>query len=551
MSVRERSGERWGVICEQCPPVRGGRGRLSGIMLMMGASMVGGCALIGPDFETPTADLESSWLESKDSRMNHKSSDFRDWWKLFKDPLLDGLIQNAYNQNLSLQVAGLRIQEARAQLGVAVGDLYPQKQHATGWLEDISLPTRAPSERMADGGGITNPFLWSRLGVAASWEIDIWGKFRRAIESADAELMASIADYDSVLVSLTADVASAYIQIRTLEKKLDIASNNVQAQLGNLKIAEAKFRGGSSSLRDVEQAKTVLGGTQASIPVLQGQLRETKNALCVLLGMPPNDLDKPLGSGSRHAQIPVPPVQVAVGVPVELLRRRPDIRKAEWGAASQSAKIGITKANLYPAFSISGSFSFTSSTANGMSLGDMFQWGSNFYRFGPAMQWNLLNYGQITNSVRAQDARFQALLIDYRNTVLKAQKEVEDGMITFLKMQDSAEYLAQSTAAAQRSLSLATLQYQEGIADFTTVLTAEQSLLQQQDKFAETLGSIASSLVNVYRSLGGGWQMREGHDFVPEPIKEAMAKRTNWGDLLIPMKSPDEPLKSLIRLPEW
>ena len=539
MSVRKNSGQNSRV-----------KRRLSGIMLGMVASVLGGCALIGPDFEKPAADLETSWLEWKDSRLSRKSSEFRDWWKLFKDPVLDQLIQTAYNQNLSLRAAGLRILEARAQLGVSVGDLYPQKQYFEGFVEDIGLPSRM-IDRFQDGANINNPFLWSRIGLGASWEIDVWGKLRRAIESADAELMASIADYDSILVSLTADAANSYIQIRTLEKKLDIARTNVQAQLGNLKIAEAKFKGGSSSMRDVEQARTVLGGTQATIPVLEGQLRQTKNALCLLLGMAPNELGKPLGSGSRSAQIPVPPVQVAVGVPVDLLRRRPDIRKAEWMAASQSAKIGITKANLYPAFSISGSFAFTSSTASGMNLGDMFQWGSNFYRFGPAVQWNLFNYGQITNSVRAQDAKFQALLVDYQNTVLKAQKEVEDGLISFLKMHDSAEYLAQSTAAAQRSLNLATLQYREGIADFTTVLTAEQSLLQQQDKFAETLGEIASSLVDVYRSMGGGWQMREGRDFIPEPIKEAMAKRTDWGDLLKPMASPDELPKSLIRLPEW
>ena len=511
----------------------------------------GGCELIGPDFQKPDSATEAGWQDQKDGRVSQRSTDHRTWWKSFSDPVLDQLIQTAYKENLSLREAGLRILEARAQLGIAVGDFYPQKQDLTGFTDYIKLPSAAPSERLPNQNGSLPPFWWSRMGIAASWELDIWGKFRRAIEAADAQMLATIAAYDASIVSLTADVANTYIRIRTLEKKLDIARNNVQAQLSNLRIAEAKFRGGSSSRRDVEQAKTVLGGTQASIPLLDSQLRQAKNALSVLLGQPPGNLEKPLGSGERYAQIPAPPVQVAVGIPLDLLRRRPDIREAEYQAQMQSAQIGITKAQLYPAFSLSGSFSFVSSTANGMSLGDMFQWGNQFYRFGPAVQWNIFNYGQITNQVRANDALFQAKLVNYQNTVLNAQREVEDGLIGFLKAQDAAEYLAQSTAAAKRSLELATLQYKEGIADFTTVLTAEQSLLSQQDNFASALGDIATGLVSVYRGLGGGWQIREGQEFVPEPIKAAMANRTNWGDLLAPAPVPEGPAKGTVRMPDW
>jgi NodT family efflux transporter outer membrane factor (OMF) lipoprotein len=513
--------------------------------------VLSGCELIGPDFQKPDSAAENGWQDRKDGRVSQCSSDYRAWWKSFSDPVLDELIQTAYRENLSLREAGLRILEARAQLGIAVGDFYPQKQHLTGFTDYIKLPSGAPSERLPDQTGSLPPFWWSRMGIAASWELDIWGKFRRAIEAADAQMLATIAAYDASIVSLTADVATTYIRIRTLEKKLDIARNNVQAQLSNLRIAEAKFRGGSSSRRDVEQAKTVLGGTQASIPSLDSQVRQAKNALSVLLGQPPGNLEKPLGSSQHYAQIPAPPLQVAVGIPLDLLRRRPDIREAEYQAQMQSAQIGITKAQLYPAFSLSGSFSFVSSTANGMSLGDMFQWGNQFYRFGPAVQWNIFNYGQITNQVRANDAMFQAKLVNYQNTVLNAQREVEDGLISFLKAQDAAEYLAQSTAAAKRSLELATLQYKEGIADFTTVLTAEQSLLSQQDNFASALGDIATGLVSVYRGLGGGWQIREGQEFLPEPIKAAMANRTNWGDLLAPAPVPEGPAKGTVRMPDW
>ncbi|MBI4642651.1 MAG: TolC family protein, partial [Deltaproteobacteria bacterium] len=292
----------------------------------------------------------------------------------------------------------------------------------------------------------------------------------------------------------------------------------------------------------------VLASTQATIPTLETQLRQTKNALCFLLGLTPNNLSDLLGNSTT---IPAPMPQVAVGIPADLLRRRPDIRRAEFLAAEQCAKIGVAKANLYPAFSLTGNFGFLATDAR-FGLDDMFRWRSRTGSFGPSFQWNILNYGQITNLVRVQDARFQELLIAYQNTVLTAQQEVEDGLIGFLKSQERAGFLAQSTAAAQRSLDLAIIQYREGITDFTTVLTAEQNLLTQQNDLASTLGDISRNLVAVYRALGGGWQMREGKDFVPDSVKTEMAARTNWGKLLSPaVHTPPEQPKPLIRLPDW
>ena len=345
--------------------------------------------------------------------------------------------------------------------------------------------------------------------------------------------------------------AVSYVLTRTLENRLNMARRNVDIQQESLQIATARFEGGTTSQRDVEQARTVLASTQATIPTLESQLRQTKNALCVLLGLPPEQLTDLLG---RAAAIPAPPPQVAVGIPADLLPRRPDIQSAEYQAAAQCAQIGVAKANLYPAFSLTGNFSFQASDIATFALGDMFQWRSRSGSFGPSFQWNILNYGQITNLVRVQDARFQELLIAYQNTVLKAQQEVEDGLIAFLKSQERAGFLVQSTAAAQRSVDLAILQYREGITDFTTVLTAARELLTQQDNLATTLGEISRNLVAVYRALGGGWQLREGDDFVPDSIKKAMAGRTNWGKLLAPAAHtppPPEPPRPLIRLPDW
>ncbi len=513
--------------------------------LLLAVSLLSACTnKIGPDYEAPELDVEKQWLEDGDPHLKLTEGDFREWWKIFKDPVLNTFIDKAYAQNLKLRAAGLRILQARAQLGVAIGDLYPQKQDFNGTLEDIRTP-------FIKKLGLGDSLLYSRIGFSANWELDFWGKFRRAIESSDASLLASVAEYDNTLLTLIADVANAYVQIRTYEKRLQIAENNVAIQMDSVRISTSKFKGGSSTQRDVEQAKTILASTQASIPQIRAKIRQYKNALSLLLGIPPDRFDHVSGFAKGDGAIPSPPLQVVVGIPQDLIRRRPDVRQAELTAVAASAKIGVAKANLYPAFSLSGSFGFIGSNATGSSLSDMFGWGNQFYRFGPAVQWNLFNYGQITNQVRGQDAVFQEALVNYQQRVLQAQKEAEDSLIGFLMSQNSAEYLAQSTAAAQRSLDLAQLQYTEGITDFTTVLTAEQELLKQQDNFAQTLGLIASSLIDVYRNLGGGWQIREGKEFVPEPIKQAMANRTHWGDLLSAEKIPEERPTSFIRPPDW
>jgi NodT family efflux transporter outer membrane factor (OMF) lipoprotein len=301
----------------------------------------------------------------------------------------------------------------------------------------------------------------------------------------------------------------------------------------------------------VEQARTVLASTEATIPQLGTALQQTKNALSVLLGIPPSPLEDML-AGSKG--IPVAPTKVAVGIPTELLRRRPDVRAAEFQAAAQSAQIGVAKADLYPAFSLTGNFGFLASDWGRYDLSDIFLAKSRAFSVGPSVQWNILNYGQITNNVRVQDAAFQALVADYQNTVLTAQQEVEDGLIGFLNAQQRTDFLELSAAAAKRSLDLATLQYREGIADFTTVLLAEQNLLQQQDALAVSQGDIPTFLIRTYRALGGGWEIREGQEIVPAQVKEAMRKRTDWGSLLTPgaiERASQQPPNPYLPAPSW
>jgi len=549
-----RVGEETGYHQGHNDVSRARRARMAWPALLV-ALLLFGCTL-GPDFVKPKTAVSPNWLDADDPHVNTGPAQYRDWWKAFNDPVLDRLIDRAYRDNLSLRIAGVRVLEARAQLGIAVGRLYPQVQQASGSLQDNRLSERYPLGALLESPAVPATLssslfsYWQdQIGLNASWEIDFWGKFRRSIESADAGLAATVADYDSALVSLTADVTNSYILIRTLEKRLGIARQNVETQEEALKVAEKRLQHGTASRLDLEQAKTVLDDTSASIPVLETQLRQAKNGLNILLGLPSGDLAEALKGSSG---IPVPPPEIVVGIPSDLLRRRPDVRSAEYQAAAQSAQIGVAKADLYPAFSLTGMFGFLSTDVDSFKLGDMFAWKSRTYEAGPSVQWNIFNYGRITNNVRVQDARFEELAIAYQNTVLKAYQEVEDALVAFLKAQKRAEFLAGSTAAAESAFDLVMQQYREGLKDFTAVLIAEQALLNEQDNLAVTLGNLSSDLVAVYRGLGGGWEIREGKELVPPEVKEEMAKRTDWGGLLAPesYKSAGEH-KSQVRLPDW
>jgi NodT family efflux transporter outer membrane factor (OMF) lipoprotein len=431
---------------------------------------------------------------------------------------MDRLITEAFHENLNLRIAGVRVLEAWAQLGVVTGQLYPQTQQLTGSVERLHVSAGVPISGTSLAAPRFGGFLFwqSQLGFTASWEIDFWGKFRRAIESADESVQASVANYDSTLVTLTANVANFYINIRTLERRLGIAHQNVKTQSESLEIAQARFEGGTTSQRDVEQARTVLASTQATVPVLLTQLRQAQDALSVLLGKSPSrKLDELVGP---KAKIPAPPPHVVVGIPADLLRRRPDVRAAEYNAMAQGAQIGVAKAQLFPAFSLTGNFGPYSTDVGKNTLADMFRWANRQGSVGPAFQWNILNYGRLRNAVRVEDARFQALLITYQNTVLSAQQDVEDNLTAFLRNQEQAGFLKVSADAAKNSLDLAVIQYREGITDFTTVLTAQQSLLSAQDSLATALGNIASSLVGCLLGPGrwlenpGGPGFRAGPD---------------------------------------
>ncbi len=492
--------------------------------------------MLGPDFQTPEAPVADEWLETSDPQVNTQAEEYSDWWTVFNDPVLDHIIELAYQQNLPLQIAGIRILESRALLGIAIGSQYPQQQQVSGGITYNELSERSPNffAAFADSS-----FGAADIGFDAVWELDVWGRFRRGIEAADANLAASVATYDDVLVSLTAECAATYVQIRTFEERIAIAHQNVTIQQRSLEIALVRFENGATTELDVQQAKALLTQTQATIPALEAGLRQAKNALSVLLGMPPSELQAILeGAGV----IPTTPAEVAIGMPADLLRRRPDIRAAELQAAAQSAQIGIARTDLYPQFNLVGSIGFLSSTTGSSSLSDLFTGDAFTATVGPTFQWPIFNYGRLKNNVRFQDATFQGLIVNYQNTVLEAAREVEDGLVGFLQGQKQAKYLAESVAASERSVELSLLQYRDGVADYQRVLDSQQRLVTSQDQLTATRGDVVTSLISVYKALGGGWQIRAGHDFVPEETIEEMGTRTDWGELLAPedVQLPDD-----------
>ena len=515
---------------------------------------IAGCA-VGPNFVSPEAPIADKFRATTNRSIQSTHEDYREWWKSFHDPILNRLIQAAYDQNLTLLSAGTRVLQARAILGIAIGVSYPQVQQGTGSL----INTRSSAATPLAGPSATPAYFWTdSVGAQAAWELDFWGKFRRGVEFADGAYLASVASYNSVLVSLLGDVTASYIGIRTTERLIAIARSNITKQQQSLTIAEAKYKGGGTSERDVFQAQNVLGATQAAIPQLTIQLEQLQNALCVLLGIPPQSLGTSF-SRSR-GRIPLPPSKVAVGIPADLLRRRPDVRAAELAALAQSAQIGVAEAELYPAISISGTFGGSASTANGHNLGQVFTSKGMTYAGGPAFQWNILNYGQITNNVRLQDAKLQQLLLDYQNIVLTAQQQVDNGLSTFLQSRRQVEFLRRSAQAASGALRVATEQYNQGATDFTTVLTAEQNLFQAESNLAVASSNVSLGLTAVYRALGGGWQIRNDDNFVNPATRDQMRARTNWGTLLSSGSEPQPPVPGLptpadiaptIRPPEW
>jgi NodT family efflux transporter outer membrane factor (OMF) lipoprotein len=500
------------------PGWKGQRRRVCGTLLSLVAACLSGCTSlseyvhngfkVGPNYHTPPASVAPQWIDAADVRVRSDSDNLSQWWKVFNDPTLEDLICHAYRQNLSLREAGFRVLQARAEYGFTVGELFPQSQTVSGSYTRSATSVASllggsfGNLGGAPGGAIPiNRYLNNyAVNFGMAWELDFWGRFRRAIEAASAELDASVDNYDDVLVTLLGDVAVNYVQFRVLEQQIELLKNNAKTQQETLKIAQAKFEvGAKESELDLPQAETTLSQTLAQIPATQIRLRQRTNRLCILLGIPPEELQTRLAKTT----IPEAPKEVAAGIPADLIRRRPDVRRAERQAAAESARIGIAQSQLYPHISINGTFGWQAPKASQLFTKQAFQ-GS----WGPAFQWDVLNYGRLLNKVRSQRASFEAVVATYQNKVLTAAEEVENGMAAFLNSQEQVTHLTNSVNAAKKALDVGTNQYRLGKTDFNRLAVLQLNLVEQQNLQAQARGDVALGLIQVYRALGGGWDVR-------------------------------------------
>jgi NodT family efflux transporter outer membrane factor (OMF) lipoprotein len=511
---------------------------------------------VGPNYCRPPAPIADDWIEAKDPKVQSRHLEYGDWWNVFEDPKLNSLIDTAYEQNLNLRILGTRVLQARAQQAIAVGNIFPQTQQATGEYSRIALShntfnnpsvlTSLSGKSVPPGALVGNFYSQWTAGFNLSWELDFWGRFRRAIESANANLDASVENFDSAMVTLLADVATNYVQYRVAQQRIKIARDNVHIQEGVLALAEQRFKVGTATRLDVEQARTILEQTRSTIPALQITLGQANDTLCILLGIPPRDLEPELGTGPELNADPLPkiPTWVAVGIPADLLRRRPDVRSAERQVAAQSALIGVAEADLYPTIFVNGALGYEAAD-----LSKLFESQSFFGNITPSFKWNILNYGRIANNVHLQQARTQELIATYQNQVLTAAQQVQTALRGFLRSREQAEDLARSVTAALAATEVGVQQYRTGTVPFNTVFNLETTQVQQQDNLAVAQGNIALNLITVYRALGGGWELRTQKDtcgagpmtFLPVPAAAPAASGSEPMPAPQPHVGPKQP----------
>ncbi len=451
--------------------------------------LLAGCA-VGPDYAPPEPEAPDHWHVDATRGLSLGQSNLQTWWTLLADPLLPGLIESAYQGSYDLQQAVARVDRARAGLGVARGARVPQ-------VDGVGVAQR---QRFSDDIGTSNtqnPQDLFQLGVDSSWELDLWGRVRRSVESAAASYEASVEDYRDTLVVLFADVATSYVDVRTFQERLRYARNNARNQRGSLSLTRDRRDAGLVGDLDVRQAQLNLARTEARIPFLEQRLAESIHRLGVLTGQLPRALYQEL---SAVRPIPQPPREVVLGLPADLLRQRPDIRQAERELAAATAGIGVATAELYPAFSLTGTF-----TVDATSVSDLFQWSSRAFGIGPTLRWNLFAGGRVRSQIQSEEARTQEALGIYEQTVLEAYEEVENALVAFVREQERRDYLQESVDAAREAVRLVNVLYRQGLTEFQNVLDTELLLFDQEDDLAESRGEVTRNLIRIYRSLGGGW----------------------------------------------
>ena len=458
------------------------------------ALVIAGCAAVGPDYARVEPEVPQQWhtrLQGGLSPGMPKPETMAQWWRSLNDEQLSSLEQRAVIGNLDLKIAQARIREARALRGISKANLFPT----------LDASASATNYGNSKNNSSSNEHKLYSAGFDAGWELDVFGGVRRSIEAAQADLEATQEDLYDVMVSLLAEVALNYVEVRTFQTALTVTESNIKSQEETYELNRSRYQAGIINELAVQQSLYNLERTRSLIPPLQTGLEAAKNRLAVLLGEQPGAVH---GELAERKPIPLPPVRVAVGIPAEAMRHRPDIRRAERNLAAQTARIGVATADLYPKFHLMGTIGLES-----VSTGNLFTADSRTWSITPGVSWNIFHGGAIRQNIRVQSARQEQALIQYEYSVLNAQEEVENVLVAYAKQQRRRESLAAATSAARRAVQLAQDQYKVGLVDFSNVLDAQRSLLSLQDQLAQSDGAVTSNLIRLYKALGGGWKCTE------------------------------------------
>jgi NodT family efflux transporter outer membrane factor (OMF) lipoprotein len=462
-------------------------------LLVATALLAAACTVVGRDHEPPSTALPAAWRAEPGFAPG--AADLAGWWRRLDDPLLDALVLRALNEGLDLRAALARVREARALRAAAAGERLPALDAGAGFER------RGESENTPFGEFVPDAGIWS-AGFDASWEVDLWGRVRRSIEAADATHAASVEDARAVAVSVAAETAAAYVELRAFQRRLALARTNVSLQEQTLELVRTRLESGLVGERDLAQAATNVDTTRARVPALEGGLRAAENRIAVLLGRAPGALAPDLRAGlAAQRAIPRPPADVATGVPADLLRRRPDVRRAERLLAAEVARIGVAQGELYPRLVLAGSIGVAAE-----STGDLAQHDSGFFSIGPSLRWNLFDAGRRRALVRAQDARAEQALVAWEAAVLAALEEVENARSAYVREALRRDALASAAGQARRAVELAQTQYREGLTDFQAVLDSERALADLDDQLAQSEAALTTGVIALYKALGGGFE---------------------------------------------
>jgi len=478
--------------------------RLRDRILLVALLPVAGC-MVGPDYHRPDVPVPAAWGETTaaDATSGPASTTLSEWWVSLHDPLLDRLVARALEANLSVQEAEARVRAARSLRSVAAADLLPTVNTDGGYSRFRNSANAPGAPGGSLNGHVENLY---QAGFDASWELDLFGGIRRSVEAADADVGASIEDLRDVLVSLLGEVANQYVTYRGAAEQREIAENNVATQQATLELTRRRLAAGLASELDVVRAEAQVSTTAAEIPTLETEESLAIHRLTVLLDAPLEELRTEL---APTAPIPEADPAIQIGLPSELLRRRPDIRRAERQLAAATARIGVATADLYPRVTLLGVAGLESFRTS-----DFFDPASKFYSLGPALLWPVFDGGKIRAEIAVEDARAQELLAVYRLSILGAIAEVEDALVALDREKKRGDELAAAVRANQRAALLARQLYGEGLTDFLSVLDAERSLFESQDSFVASERTATLDLVALYKALGGGWEAKQPEESV-------------------------------------